>query len=474
MKKRKVVWSIITLFLAFSILLSQEVYAAEEDKGYIGHENSITVNILPSTLKEKSTDLELSVGKNQMQFEKVILDINQDYDQKFGEKISRVCNDNSARSVNIYEDDLLLLNELASLYNEGFLDKKMPDLSAIYNIENQARKENMYLLQAWMYQTIISNSTDSILCESKIEIKNIDIAETGVREYVFQMIQDIESEGHKYSTGNWCVVNIIDGDLGPKIISVWVNDTTYLLTRDRMRNIILTKEFGDLADFLQKDIFNTIEQSKNQMQNVSPIEDEKENEKEKVAVERARKTLVYDRNTVAEMAITYAINHNPRFYYYTVAEGGDCTNFISQSIWQSPGWPFDKIGINESVKWSCKKENGKYYRETPSWSGVNEFYDYCRWNDNLSLAGTVYGISAKTSGYSYSNVQVGDIIQFQNPYTNRWQHSMIVSGIDSNTPNGIYLCGHGGDAQNEPLSVKLGEFQNRYRVIHINNYIVEY
>ena len=86
---------------------------------------------------------------------------------------------------------------------------------------------------------------------------------------------------------------------------------------------------------------------------------------------------------------------------------------VSQCMWQSPGWVFDRIGNSNDVKWSCaKNSSGKYKYETLSWVGVNELWKYFQINDSPSQAGTVYGISASTSGYDKSNVQVGDIIQF--------------------------------------------------------------
>ena len=67
-----------------------------------------------------------------------------------------------------------------------------------------------------------------------------------------------------------------------------------------------------------------------------------------------------------------------------------------------------------------KKKNGskKYSYDTVSWVGVNELWTYFQTNDSPSQAGTVYGISATTSGYTSSSVQLGDVIQFNNCFRN--------------------------------------------------------
>ena len=43
---------------------------------------------------------------------------------------------------------------------------------------------------------------------------------------------------------------------------------------------------------------------------------------------------------------------------------------------------------------------------------LNELWKYFQINDSPSQEGTVYGISATTSNYDKSNVQVGDVIEF--------------------------------------------------------------
>lgn len=89
-------------------------------------------------------------------------------------------------------------------------------------------------------------------------------------------------------------------------------------------------------------------------------------------------------------------------------------------------------------------------------------------NDSPSQAGTVYGISASTSGYDKSNVQVGDIIQFHNG--NIWRHSVIVSKKEGST---VYCAAHTSNEAAKPLDDYLNTYPS-YRVGHINNFITSY
>lgn len=127
--------------------------------------------------------------------------------------------------------------------------------------------------------------------------------------------------------------------------------------------------------------------------------------------------------------------------------------------------------------WSCTKNSaGKYKRDPGSWAGVNELFSYFQTNDSLSQAGTVYGISATTSGYTYSNVQVGDVIQFHNGTT--WKHSVIVSEIKSGTrsTSSILCAAHSGEETNKSLASYMASSSphQSYRIIHINNFITAY
>lgn len=444
----------------------------EADKGLVDYIDPVTVKII------QSEEVKTAKGDSEnipFDFERTINEIDQEYDSRYGRKMSRVINDHSVRTVEIYENDMEVLNEFADLFESGYRAKEMQDLSSVYNLDNQAREENMLLVQAWIYQLSIVKTFNNLSCESEVKIKNVESIEENVREVVFRLEQNLCVDGDERFVGTWIIADITDSEDGSKIINMVAEDCIYYMMREQVGNTLLKYRNSDVTEIMKEEILKQCEQSKATMLTAEPVYDEELlDENDSVNSTRARITISYDRGAVAKAAIKYAVNHNPLFYYFTIEEGGDCTNFISQSIWQSPGWPFDDIGASDGVKWYCTKVNGVYLRATASWSGVGEFYDYCRWNDNLSLAGTVYGISATTSGYTYENVQLGDIIQFQNPYTKDWQHSMIVTAIEQNTPQKIFLSGHGGDVEREPLSDKLAQFGNLYRVIHINNFITSY
>ena len=76
---------------------------------------------------------------------------------------------------------------------------------------------------------------------------------------------------------------------------------------------------------------------------------------------------MYNRDKAVEYAKKWALGRNPVFYDYTQI-GGDCTNFASQVLYAGYG------------EMNYKPVYGWYYidgnRKSPSWTGVNELYNF--------------------------------------------------------------------------------------------------
>ncbi len=128
----------------------------------------------------------------------------------------------------------------------------------------------------------------------------------------------------------------------------------------------------------------------------------------------------------------------------------DCTNFVSQCIWNgyggSSGYTISDIGYDSSYYYhstaqALRQRVADNYRQTSKWYGRN--YDspygdpissFCGVPSLWDFATTNTGTGPKATGYNNGNVYTqlstsmgrGDILQFFYSATNTWYHSVIV------------------------------------------------
>lgn len=227
---------------------AQEI-SAEEMEADKKTEYPITVNVI-----QRSTPA--GVGSGFYDFEKPISEGDQEYIKRYGRKLSGVTNDHSERTVEIYADDLEVLEQFAGIFEECYDTCEMPELSRIYAPDNQARKENMVLLQAWMYQSAIVQNRISG-CESAIKVKDVENIEENLREVVFQLEQDIDRTRY----GMWYVADLVDTEDGPRIIYLYVEDVVYQMMRDRVKPVFQSCSVEEAAEILKNEIYDGVMQS---------------------------------------------------------------------------------------------------------------------------------------------------------------------------------------------------------------------
>lgn len=75
----------------------------------------------------------------------------------------------------------------------------------------------------------------------------------------------------------------------------------------------------------------------------------------------------YNRDNVIEYAKKWAYGRNPKYYNYDNI-GGDCTNFVSQCIYEG----CKTMNYNTINGWYYKNANNK----SPSWTGVEFLYKF--------------------------------------------------------------------------------------------------
>ena len=153
---------------------------------------------------------------------------------------------------------------------------------------------------------------------------------------------------------------------------------------------------------------------------------------------------MYNRQKAYEYAKKWACGRNPKYYNFDPV-GGDCTNFISQCIYEGCG----EMNYNGYKGWYYINGNNK----SPSWSGVEYLYNFLLSNNGTGPKGEVSNID---------HLKVGDVIQLSfNGIT--FSHSVIVVQ-NGNNLNNTLIAAHTYDTFGK--SVAEYGFE-RYRCIHV-------
>lgn len=171
----------------------------------------------------------------------------------------------------------------------------------------------------------------------------------------------------------------------------------------------------------------------------------------------------YNRNNAATYAInhaTYATRNTSYAQYGSGADGGDCTNFVSQVLHDGGSLPFIDAGTYKdgsnaaTADWyyygsnvaSSTNVNGR----TSSWTGAHQFRTF--WGDTDSGNGrhaysmVRYTISDAYNHFDeiYSDLWKGDLVQFADS-TFHTTHSTV---IDSYSNGKLYISQHSDSADN--------------------------
>lgn len=122
--------------------------------------------------------------------------------------------------------------------------------------------------------------------------------------------------------------------------------------------------------------------------------------------------VTYDGDAASKYALDHALSYNTKYADFS-SYGGDCTNFISQCIYEGGNLPMHYGTSYSSTCWYYITSTNR----SSSWTGAEEFYNY--------VFGSTSKIKASVS--NWSSVSYGDIIQLTSD--GEAYHSMIVTGI---------------------------------------------
>jgi len=149
----------------------------------------------------------------------------------------------------------------------------------------------------------------------------------------------------------------------------------------------------------------------------------------------------YNRQKVKQYAGKWAYLRNPKYYDYELI-GGDCTNFVSQCVFEG-----SKIMNYNKLGWYYKNANDK----SASWTGVEYLYKFLVNNK---------GVGPFAEKGNLEKAEVGDIIQLSFDGI-KFAHSLVIINKDDKD---IYIATHTFDAYNKPISKYI---YKDIRLIHI-------
>lgn len=145
----------------------------------------------------------------------------------------------------------------------------------------------------------------------------------------------------------------------------------------------------------------------------------------------------YDRDRALQYAREWALSRNPLFFDFT-GRGGNCTNFVSQCM-LAGGCVMDPT---ETFGWYYKDANDR----SPSWSGVDELYDFLTGSRDFPPVATRRGPFG--AAVSRERAELADVIQLANR-SGSFYHSLFISGFRDGD---ILVCAQSDDALDRPLS----------------------
>lgn len=206
-----------------------------------------------------------------------------------------------------------------------------------------------------------------------------------------------------------------------------------------LNNILVDEELNEYGDKITRsEKISYLNQFENSLNNIFIEETTDKKDQKNSTITRAS---TYNTTNATSYALKYALTPNPDYYDFSdIANGGDCTNFISQCL--LAGGISKHTGTAYSD--TCWYYNSSSDRSS-SWTGAKQFRTY--------IFGSTSRINATNS--SWSDVTFGDIIQLYNTSPDPY-HSLIITGIVSGIqgPNrsDLLVCAHTANRRHVSLA----------------------
>lgn len=288
------------------------------------------------------------------------------------------------------DSEKIIGNEILRQYN----DVKTDVVASWYKEIDETLKEYKLYLD---YDSISFNGAT---CEVNV-VKGTDL----IFEKSSQITQQSRGENHKIA------LNKLDGK--------WmINEDMYFEEgeRDSFDEQLTKEEYKDR-------LVKKIDDLKYKKDNVKVEAEKLKNEKTKYLLNKPSASIMsysgYNGIAARDYAYTYHKYYNTNYSDWG-ADGGDCTNFVSQCL-KAGGIPTDT----------------RWFKDSNPWIRVVELRDW--------LISKGYATE-----YSWqSNCKVGDVIQLFNAVKQRYSHSLLISYIDGYGQ--VFVSAHDSDVYNYGL-----------------------
>lgn len=162
--------------------------------------------------------------------------------------------------------------------------------------------------------------------------------------------------------------------------------------------------------------------------------------------------ITYDRDKAVKYANEWALKRNRKFFDFELF-GGDCSNFVSQSIFAGAGM----MNYTKTFGWYYISS----YDRSPSWTGVQYLYDFLTKNKSDGP----YAVET-----DISNLEIGDIVQLGDSDM-KFYHSLFITKIDGvPSIDTIYVSTHSIDVKDQKLSSYVFENVRGIKILGVRKF----
>lgn len=299
-------------------------------------------------------------------------------------------------SENIIKDSKLL--ELVDKSNKLGIEWYKKTGLKIKNYESQVKIDNVIKKSKTKYIVNVSYSVKFKVINSSV------VSQSNNEKY------KIELKLHK---NNWYITKLLDLNMDDNIINTEKVQSKKSYSKKSFDNVNNT-EFNNYNDVINSKISNINDISNNidkYYQNLKIIADTNNT--------ISRSYSGYNSAGAVRYAYEYGLKNNPKYTYF---DGKDCTNFVSQCVFEGGGIPSRIL----PPSWTPAYRNNMII--STAWTTVNGFFNYMTKMGYASIPED----GCKTA-------RLGDVLQFYNPASKDWTHSVILTKIDN---TGAYYTAH--------------------------------
>ena len=339
------------------------------------------------------------------------------------------------------------IEEFFSAYERAYDDcNKESDICSLYfsNNRSQQTANNISIIETMLYYRIIVkeecasdlselNKTinynyTSIIVEGNIA--EVEVVITKLFHYPF--CPDIESG----TRDNYNITLVCESDQWKiREISNFVDDITRTQLEDQGVNLSDIDSISRYRNSIRDQVKAYFRET--ELMNETLAEEE-----------TTLRTTSYSGGGASQYALDYALNYNSNYADFT-SYGGDCTNFVSQCMYEGGGLPMDYGSQYGTDCWFYTNSTNR----SATWTGVNQLYNY--------IFGSSSTINASNS--TWGSVGFGDLIQLLHSDGSGY-HSLIISGIvyNGSGKSDLLVCAHTTDRRHVSLASYYPGTSRRY------------